>query len=131
MENVKNHFASKEFIFFLTAGGAGTLSNFAISSFLSLYIDPVVSYVFGYLFSLIVTYLINAKIAFKAGFNFVSFVKFAVSYFPNFLILVIVVYIFVEQFGFNPILSYGIAALTGIPLTFLLVKFFAFGREQK
>lgn len=130
LKSIKMNFANKEFIWFIIAGGLGTLANFLVSSIYSFFIDPILSYIYGYLFSLSVTYIVNAKFIFKSKFNFKDFLKFIVSYVPNFAILFLSVFIMIGIFGLYPILSYGLAALFGIPITFLLVKIFAFGGNK-
>jgi putative flippase GtrA len=57
------------------------------------------------------------------------FIKFFVSYIPNYIIQNIIVIIFYNWLGYPPIVSYLIAAILGIPVTFLLVKIFAFGKK--
>ncbi|MDR2457982.1 MAG: GtrA family protein, partial [Clostridiales Family XIII bacterium] len=73
----------KQFTIFIACGGAGTLTNFFIAILISNFLHPVLSYVIGYLLSLFVAYILNAKLNFKANLTLSAFLKFVLSYIPN------------------------------------------------
>ncbi len=124
-------FQKKEFMLFIFCGGIGTIANFLVSLFLSTVLDPTISYIAGYSASLFVTYGLNARLIFKEYYRVKDFIKFVLSYIPNFLILFTFVAIFLNVFEWNKILVYAIAGILGIPITFVLVKVFAFGRKME
>jgi putative flippase GtrA len=130
LKKFKKTYFSKDFLLFVFCGGAGTLTNFVCSTLFSLRLSdgygPTLSYVLGYAPSLFVTYSLNAALIFSRRLSVVGFVKFAVSYIPNFLILFSLVALLLNYFHWHRILVYGIAGLFGIPLTFFLVKLFVF-----
>ncbi len=119
-------FINKDFVLFVFCGGIGTLTNFMCSLIISTYINPILSYVCGYTFSLFVSYYCNIKLIFKRKINIKDFIKFIISYIPNFVILFSFVYVFIDILKINKILIYASAALLGIPITFIFVKIFAF-----
>lgn len=80
--------------------------------------------------SIFITYYLNIKLIFKKKIIFVSFLKFIISYIPNFLILLTFVSVFLNIFYWNKILVYGLAGLLGIPVTFVLVKLYAFRKNN-
>lgn len=123
---MKETFFSKDFLLFLFCGGMGTLTNFVCSLAISTQINPTLAYVFGYGLSLFVAYSLNARLIFHAPLEATSFGKFVVSYIPNFLILFTFVSIFLNIFLWNEIIVYALAAVFGLPVTFVLVKIFAF-----
>ena len=104
--------------------------NFLFSLLFSGFIDPVFAYIGGYLISLFATYALNSYLIFKLPFSFSRFLKFTISYIPNFLILVIFVAVLLNGFGFPKVLVYLAAAAFGLPLTFVLVKIFAFSNKN-
>jgi len=128
IESIKKTWFTKDFILFALCGGMGTLTNFICSLAVSTVLNPSVSYVFGYGISLFVAYVLNAKLIFHRGITITEFVKFVISYIPNFLILFTFVLIFLNLLHWNKIIVYASAGLLGLPVTFLLVKIFAFGK---
>lgn len=126
----QNNFLSLDFLRFIFSGGMGTLSNFIVSSIFSFNVDPLIAYIFGYSSSLIVTYYLASKIIFEQKLSLMTFLKFSISYIPNFMILFIFVVVLIDILGFNPILTYGLAGLFGLPITFVLVKIYAFNKKE-
>ena len=117
---------SVDFLRFVFSGAIGTISNFILSVLLLALVNPVFSYIFGYSFSIFITYFMNSKFVFLEHLSFIKFLKFTLSYIPNFLILFTFVFIFIRVLDFNPILIYAIAGLLGLPVTFVLVKIYTF-----
>ncbi len=130
-EKIKSAWFTKDFILFAFCGGMGTLTNFVCSLAVSTRLNPSVSYVLGYGISLFVAYALNAKLIFHREFSLKEFVKFVISYIPNFLILFAFVLIFLNLLRWNKVIVYALAGLLGLPITFLLVKIFAFGKGDE
>lgn len=124
------NFKSLDFIRFVFSGGMGTLANFIVSSLFSFQINPIISYVFGYGSSLFVTFYLSNQIIFKEKLSLNKFIKFTLSYIPNFLILFTFVNIFIRLLNINPIITYAMAAIFGLPITFILVKLFTFDKGE-
>jgi putative flippase GtrA len=127
---IKQTYFTKDFMLFVFCGGMGTLVNFVFSLLISTKVNPSLSYICGYGISLSVAYSLNAKLIFHNPLRFIAFFKFVISYIPNFLILFSFVLVFLNIFGWNKIIVYGLAGLLGLPITFLLVKIFAFGKQK-
>ena len=126
----KNGIFNVDFIIFVFCGGIGTLTNFVVSSFVSRKIDPVLAYVVGYSVSLFVTYILNMLYIFKNKINLKNFLKFVISYIPNFIILFLFVYIFIDKVGLNKYLVYLLAAIVGLPVTFVILKIKTFKSKK-
>ena len=129
-EKIKRTFLSREFIIFVFCGGIGTLVNFTVSLAISTVLDPSVSYIFGYGISLFVTYALNAKLVFHQKMSHIAFIKFVISYIPNFLILFTFVLIFLNLLGWNKVIVYALASMLGLPVTFILVKLAVFNKKK-
>jgi putative flippase GtrA len=129
-EKIKKTYFTKEFILFVFCGGMGTLTNFIISAVISMILNPSVSYIFGYVISLFVAYSLNAKLIFHRKITCMGFIKFVLSYVPNFLILFSFVLVFLNLLHWNKIIVYALAGLLGLPITFLLVKIMVFLEEK-
>ena len=84
----------------------------------------------GYASGIIVSYLLNSLITFKEKLGFVRFIKFGISNIPNFIIQKIVVLIVINILTWPSIIAYGLAAVIGVPVTFLIMKLFAFKKKK-
>jgi putative flippase GtrA len=129
LEKIKGTYFTKDFILFVFCGGMGTLTNFIFSLIISIMLNPSVSYIFGYVISLFVAYSLNAKLIFHRKLACKSFIKFILSYIPNFLILFSFVLIFLNMLHWNKVIVYALAGVLGLPVTFVLVKIFAFNKR--
>ena len=111
---------------FVIIGVINTLNSVWISYLLSLIFDANLSFVIGYIISLGIAYILNSVFNFKTKLDFIRFIKFAVSYIPNFIIQNVVVIVVYNILGFNKLIAYALAAIIGIPVTFIILKVFAF-----
>jgi putative flippase GtrA len=59
-----------------------------------------------------------------------GFAKLVIAYLPNFAIQFSFVFIFINMVGWNKFLVYAFATALAIPITFLLVKFYAFRKGE-
>jgi putative flippase GtrA len=130
IERLISTYFTKEFLLFVFCGGLGTLTNFVCSIIISAKVNATLSYVFGYMISLYVAYALNASLIYREKYRLDSFMKFVVSYIPNFLILFALVFIFLNWLHWNKVIVYALAGLLGLPLTYILVKVFAFGKRE-
>lgn len=123
-------FLSREFLAFLIVGVINTLSNIVFSTIYSLFIpNTTVAFFPGYITSNLVSYILNSKLTFKEKLGFVRFIKFFISYIPNFVIQTVIVYLF-DHFIHGPsVIAYAVAAIIGVPVTFVFMKIFAFKRK--
>ena len=130
-EKKHNAFMSREFILFLFVGGVNTLNGVVFSWLYSLVLGANAAFVAGYLTSLSIAYILNSLIIFRNKLNFTKYIKFCISYIPNFIIQNAAVLVFFNLLGWNKLIAYALAAIVGIPITFLAVKLFAFGKKDK
>ena len=131
VEKIKNTFFTKKFLTFVFCGGMGTLANMLISTLCSLKINATVAYVCGYFGSSFVTYTLNSKLTFHEKLSLQRYIRFVISYIPNFLILFSFVAVFINILHWNNIIVYGLAALFGLPLTYVIVRVVAFAKRKK
>jgi putative flippase GtrA len=128
---IKATFFTPQFLLFVFCGGCGTLVNFLFSLMFAQYIDSTLAYVGGYSISLFATYALNTYLVFKLPFSFLRFAKFVLSYIPNFIILLTFVAVLLNIFGLCEVFVYLAAALLGLPLTFVIVKIYAFANKEQ
>ena len=130
MEKAKRYFFSFEFFRFLIIGGINTLNGVVFSYLFSRVLPVQIAFWCGYLTSLTISYLLNSAITFHERLSFPKMLRFFVSYIPNFLIQNIVVFLVHGVFGQAELVAYILAAVIGIPVTFLLLKLFAFRKKR-
>jgi putative flippase GtrA len=129
IRKLKQHFLSRQFLLFLIVGCINTFNGTFFAYLFSLYkIDANTSFILGYLTSLSIAYYLNCKLVFKEPWKKDKYLRFCLSYIPNFIIQNFVVIIFYNYMNFLPVFSYLLAAIIGVPVTFLIVKIFAFKR---
>lgn len=129
IEKTKHHFLTKEFFLFLVIGCINTF-NGTFLAWLFAFLTPYnnLNFNMGYILANICAYWMNSRIIFHESLSIERYVKFFISYLPNYVIQNIIVIIFYNMLNFPPVVSYLIAAILGIPVTFLMVKIFAFER---
>lgn len=135
-------FLSREFLSFLIIGVINTFSN-AVFSIGYLWIlkklfagqSPQwytnIAFYPGYLTANILAYILNSKLTFKEKkLTFVKYVKFFLSYIPNFVIQKLIVKLFTMLVSGYSFIAYAIAAIIGVPITFVFMKIFAFRKKD-
>jgi putative flippase GtrA len=130
IEKFKNTFFTAEFIKFVIIGIINTFNGVIFAYIYSELLNKNLAFVFGYISGLIISYLLNSFITFKEQLDIKKFIKFCISYIPNFIIQNIVVIVVYNILGLYELIAYALAALIGVPVTFLLMKFFAFKKHK-
>lgn len=126
LDNMKKMFFSKEFISFVIIGVINTFNGVIFSYIYSSFLNENLAFILGYTSGLVISYLLNSLITFREKLEFKKIIKFAISYIPNFIIQNIVVIVVFNIMGVHKLVAYGLAAAIGVPVTFVLMKLFAF-----
>lgn len=129
IEKFKDTFLSKQFIIFVIIGIINTFTGTVFSYIYSSFLSANVAFLPGYISGLFISYILNSFITFKEKLSFQKLIKFTVSSIPNFIIQYIVV-IICNMIGLHKLFAYMLAAIIGVPVTFLLLKFFAFSKKS-
>lgn len=131
-EKIMNMFTDKKFILFIIVGCINAINGILLSTLYSIFLNSNIAFILGYLTSLFVSYLLNSYITFKdKNLTINKFIKFCISYIPNFLVQLICVLIFINIMHINKIITYTIAAIIGVPITYLLLVIFTFKKNNK
>ena len=128
VERFKKMFLS-QFLSFVIIGIINTFNGVVFSYIYSNFLNENFAFIFGYISGLIISYILNSKITFKERLKLMKFVRFAISYIPNFIIQNMVVVIVFNIMGWHKLIAYGLAAAIGVPVTFILIKLFAFNKK--
>jgi len=128
-QKFKDTFLSKQFIIFILIGIVNTFNGTIFSYLYSNFLIANIAFFPGYISGLLISYILNSFITFKENLNFRKLIKFIISSLPNFIIQYIVV-IICNNLGLHKLFTYMLAAIIGVPITFLLMKFFTFKKTS-
>lgn len=129
IEKLKNSFLSKQFIIFIIIGVINTFNGTIFSYIYSSFLDANMAFLPGYISALLISYILNSFITFKEKLSFKKLIKFTISSMPNFIVQYLVV-IICNAIGIHRLFAYMLAAIIGVPITFLLMKFFTFNNRN-
>ena len=87
------------------------------------------NFIFGYIVSIVTSFFLNCKFTFRQKPTWEKFMKFPISYIPNFIFQYIIVFIF-TSLHWNSTAAYICAAIIGTPLTFAAMKLMVFRRKK-
>lgn len=128
---LKNTFLNKKFIGFCLIGIINTF-NTAFFSWLAYFkIQQNISAYIGYIISLTINYILNSKIVFKCKLSVKKYFYFLLSYIPNFLIYTFASMLTINVLKINQFWATTIATVIGGPVTFVIIKLFAFEDRLK
>ena len=131
MKTLFSKIFSKEFIKFVLVGGFNTFNCTILSSMYAFLFGSDVAFVLGYVTSLVLSFLLNSYFTFKAAIDFKKFIPFCIGYIPNFIIQYLCVWMISHVLGWDPVIAYLLAAIIGVPITFICVKCLAFHHKRK
>lgn len=131
LTKIKNAFLTKQFLLFLTVGLINVLNGIIMPYLLSNLMNANIAYILSFIPNLFISYILNSVFTFgerKLDIN--KCIKFYVSYIPNFLIQNIVFYIIYNLLSLPKFLAIILAAVLGLPVTFIILKVFAFSKRS-
>lgn len=125
---LKTLFISRKFLAFLVVGGVNTIMGVLFAYLYSLVLENAkVAFVVGYITSLVLSYYLNSAVTFRnATYSLFGFLKFSLSYIPNFSLQLLCVKIFVDTLSLDALIAYMLSALIGLPITFALLSLYTF-----
>ena len=126
-----NKFVSIEFLRFVIIGGVNAFNGILFAYIFSLFMQKNIGFICGYIVSLTISYLLNSFITFREELEMKRYIKFCISYIPNFLLQNIIVFIFLNLLKWPTLCVYMIAVGVSVPITYLLVSCFAFDKTKK
>ena len=123
---VKNTFLSKKFIGFCLIGIVNTFNTAFFSWLAHLKIQEKISAYIGDFISLTINYALNSAIVFKKRLSLRKYLRFLLSYVPNLLIYTLASMLTINVLKINQFWATAIATAVGGPITFVIIKLFAF-----
>lgn len=125
-ERMKSMFANFQFLIFVFCGCINVFNGIFFAWLYSLFFSANFAFCAGYFTSLVISFFMNSKITFHKDMSMIRFVRFIISYLPNFIIQNAIVLLMYNLMLLPKLLSYGAAAVVGVPVTFVMLKLFAF-----
>lgn len=131
-DKLRRQFWTKEFFLFVVVGVVNTLDCSLFAAVLMEYgiENANIAFNIGYVLSNILAYLLNCWLIFPTRPQLMQYLRFAISYVGNALIENAAVIVLYNWLGFPPVVSFVLAAIVSVPVTFLLVKMYAFRKKQ-
>lgn len=126
-------FLSREFIMFLVIGVINTFAGTLFATIYKSFIDnTTIAFIPGWITGNVLSYFLNSIFTFKdKEFGFIKYIKFLLSNLPNLIIQTVMVKIFSDWLRLPSLIVYAMAAIIGVPVTFIFVKLFAFAKKRK
>jgi putative flippase GtrA len=122
-------FLSKQFMQFIIIGCINSMNGIIFSYLYAMIVSKVTGFILGYITSLVGAYILNSYFTFKEKLALHKFIKFCLSYIPNFIIQFAVVVVGLHILHLNQLIAYSIAAAIGVPVTFFMLKIFVFVKK--
>ena len=115
---------------YVAIGSFNTFSTAFISQVLAFLIQDHISSYLAFIISLSIGYILNAKVNFKHKLLFNEYIKFMSAYIPHFIIYAIISSIALSLWKFPPFWATVVASVSGAPVTYLIMRFFAFRNKK-
>lgn len=137
-------FLTIQFIIFMAMGIANTAVSVCTATLLDIIHQNFLSsdnfirvfaensrsnFIFGYIVSIVTSFFLNSKFTFHQKPTWKKFIKFPISYIPNFIFQYLMVLLF-TALNWNSTIAYICAAIIGTPLTFAAMKLMVFRRKK-
>ncbi len=119
------------FVEFCLLGIFNTFTNALFSSLAhKIHLQQNVSAVLGYLLSLTIAFFLNCKIVFLESPTVAKYIKFMLSYIPNFIIYFLVTFITINTMNLPQFWGTVLAVMAGGPITYIIIRLYAFGNAE-
>lgn len=124
---LKNIFASKKFLKFCGLGIINTFNDALFSWIFHFFLQENVSAVLGYAVAVTIAFFLCCRFIFKRRPSIDMYIRFVSSYVPNFIIYFLVTFITINVLQLPQFWATVLAAMTGGPITYIIIRFYAFG----
>lgn len=126
IKKLKSIFLSPMFGRFLGIGLINGFDGVFFSFVFSIFLPVNVAFAMGYFISVCISYFLNSFFVFRRKFTVERYLKFCLSYVPNFLIQNICVFIMFNCLGWHEIIAFILAAVCAVPVTYVILNLLTF-----
>lgn len=131
LSGLKHTFLSKKFIGYCLIGIINTFNTAFFSWLAHFKVQENIAAYIGYFTSLTINYFLNSTLVFKNRLSIRRYFRFLLSYVLNFIIYTFVSLLTINVMQINQFWATVIATAAGAPITFIIIKLFAFGNKDK
>ena len=132
LKALKTTFVNRKFIEFCLLGCVNCFNDSLFSWRVSHVVKQKnIAQIIGYLLGLTTAFLLTCKFIFKAKPDFNKYIKFLISYIPNFVIYFLFGFLTLNYLDLGQFWGTFLAATAGGPITFVIIKLYAFGKPSK
>lgn len=131
LHNLKSTFLSKGFLEFCILGFINCFNDSLFSWIAEKVFQKNVAAVVGYAVSLTIAFFLTSRFIFKSQPTVKKYYRFLLSYIPNFIIFFLVSIITINAWHLHQFVATFIAAAAGGPITYLIIKIYAFGKKSE
>ncbi len=131
IESFKKTFINKRFIEFCILGVINTLNDAFFSWVYHFVVQENIAAMLGYATALTIAFFISSRFIFNRKPRLERFIKFVISYIPNFIIFSLVTFVTINTWDLPQFWGTVLAAMAGGPITYFIIKVYAFGRKEK
>ncbi len=131
LKRLKATFLNKKFIGFCSIGIINTFNTAFFSWLAHFKIQENISAHIGFFISLTINYILNSLIVFKSRLSLKKYLRFLISYIPNLIIYTLVSFITINLWQLDQFWATVLATAAGGPITFVIIKIYAFGNRIK
>ncbi len=126
---LKRTFVSKKFISFCALGVINTFNDAFFSWIYHFVMQENVAAVLGYFTALTIGFFLSSHFIFKKAPALNRYIRYGISYIPNFIIYFLVTFITINTLGLPQFWGTVLAAMMGGPITFVIMKVYTFGKR--
>lgn len=130
-KNLYKMFVNKEYLLFCLLGIVNTVNTSLFSSLLVYIMQENIAAALGYVCSLIIAYFFSGRIIFHHKYSKATFIKFILSYIPNYLIYNGICLITINLLEWPQFIATFVPVMIAGPITFVIIKLFAFREKGK
>lgn len=127
---LRHTFINFKFLGFCLLGFFNTLNTAFFSWLGHKFMQDNIAAVFGYIISLTCAFLFNCWLLFKQKPSFSGYVRFLISYIPSFIIYFLLTFLTINTLDIPQFWATVVAVAAGGPVTFIIVKLYAFGQGE-
>ena len=126
---LRDTFVSRKFIRFCLLGIINTFNASWISHFAERILQANLAATVGYVLSLVGAYFLSCFFIFKTRCSWLGFARFLLSYVPHFILYFLTTFVTINTLHLPQFWATAVAVVIGGPLTFLIMRFYAFGKK--
>lgn len=129
LKKAKKTFLNEYFIKFCILGIFNTIVHGILSKIFSLVLQPNAAFALGFFGSNVIAFLLNSYVIFNKPASLKRYIRFLIAYIPYFTIGFLVTFITINTLKLPQFTATVLAAVAGGPITFVIMRVYAFGRK--